>query len=132
MNDIETRQDIDLLMQVFYKRAMTDETIGYIFTDVAKLDLEKHLPIIGDFWESMLFGTRAYQQHGRNPIMVHRVLHEIEPLTAEHFDRWLDIFELTVDEEFSGDRAAYIKLRAHAISQNFQRFLNAADSYARN
>ncbi len=48
-NDIETRADIDDLMNRFYARAINDETIGYIFTDVAKLDLEHHLPVIGDF-----------------------------------------------------------------------------------
>jgi len=48
-NDIETRADIDDLMNRFYTRAINDETIGYIFTDVAKLDLEHHLPVIGDF-----------------------------------------------------------------------------------
>ena len=56
--DITNRPDIDRLMNAFYSRALTDETIGYIFTDVAKLDLEHHLPIIGDFWESLLFLDR--------------------------------------------------------------------------
>ncbi len=65
--DIETRADIDDLMNRFYARAIRDETIGYIFTDVAKLDLEHHLPVIGDFWETLLFGTGNYQKHGRNP-----------------------------------------------------------------
>ncbi|MDQ3130767.1 MAG: group III truncated hemoglobin [Acidobacteriota bacterium] len=60
--DIETRADIDDLMNRFYARAMTDETIGYIF-QIAKLDLKHHLPIIGDFWETLLFGTGNYQKH---------------------------------------------------------------------
>ena len=46
--DIETRADIDDLMNRFYVRAMTDETIGYIF-EIAELDLKHHLPVIGDF-----------------------------------------------------------------------------------
>ena len=37
--DIENRQDIDELMLAFYKRAIADDLIGFIFTDVAKLDL---------------------------------------------------------------------------------------------
>ena len=102
MGDIETRTDIDLIMRVFYERALVDEVIGYIFTDVAKLDLEKHLPIIGDFWESMLFGKRVYQKHGRNPLLVHQALHLRERLTIEHFERWLKIFKFSVDEEFAG------------------------------
>jgi len=69
--DIENREDIDLLMESFYSKAMTDEQIGYIFTDVAKLDLEHHLPIIGDFWEALLFRTGDYARYGRNPLQVH-------------------------------------------------------------
>jgi hemoglobin len=131
MNDIETRTDIDLLMRVFYERALTDEVIGYIFTDIAKLDLQIHLPIIGDFWESLLFGTRAYQSHGRNPLLVHRALHLKEPLRPGHFERWLSIFEFAVNEEFSGVRADFIKMRANAIAIQFQRFLNSEDGIAR-
>ena len=61
MNDIETRTDIDLIMRVFYERALADEVIGFIFSDVAHLDLERHLPIIGDFWEShSIWNTRLF------------------------------------------------------------------------
>ena len=52
--DIETRAAIDALMQTFYGKAMTDEVIGRFFTEVVPLDLEQHLPVIGDFWESVL------------------------------------------------------------------------------
>src|SRR4051812_10308163 len=91
MKEIESRADIDRLMNVFYERALGDPVIGYIFTDVAKLDLEHHLPIIGDFWESLLFGTPVYQKHGRNPMLVHKDLHLKSRLTREHFERWLEI-----------------------------------------
>jgi hemoglobin len=115
--------DIDRLMHVFYKRALADDVIGYIFTDVAKLDLDKHLPIIGDFWESLLFGTGAYQRHGRNPLMVHHELHTLSPLFSEHFERWLELFERAVDQNFRGERAEFIKVRAHAIARRFQNHL---------
>jgi hemoglobin len=125
MADIETRADIDELMHAFYARALADDVIGYIFTDVAKLDLEHHLPIIGDFWESLLFGTPAYSKHGRNPLLVHRDLHEKSSLTAEHFRRWLEIFIATVDEMFDGERAEYLKQRAAAIAVRMQEFLGS-------
>jgi len=124
VKDIETRADIDELMQAFYARALTDTVIGYIFTDVAKLDLEHHLPIIGDFWESLLFGTPAYSKHGRNPLLVHRELHEKSALTAEHFRRWLEMFVATIDEMFSGERAEFLKQRAAAIAVRMQEFLD--------
>ena len=120
MTDIETRVDIDLLMRVFYERALADETIGYIFSDVAKLDLEHHLPIIGDFWETMLFRTGEYAARGRNPMEVHRQLHLKSAFKPVHFSRWLELFVACVDEEFSGPRAEFIKMRAHAIANRFQ------------
>lgn len=123
MKDIETRADIDDLMNRFYARAMTDEIIGYIFTDVAKLDLNHHLPVIGDFWETMLFGTSSYRQHGRNPMQVHGELNRKTPLQAKHFHRWLEIFRRAVDESFTGERAEFIKLRAEAIANRLMDFI---------
>lgn len=121
--DIKDRDDIDRLMQLFYERALADDVIGYIFTDVARLDLEHHLPIIGDFWESLLFGTGVYAKHGRNPLLVHRQLDSKEPLTREHFERWMEIFTTTVDELFLGDRTDYLKMRAAAIASRMLEFL---------
>ena len=125
--DIENRADIDLLMQRFYARAINDEKIGYIFTDVAKLDLEHHLPIIGDFWDTLLFRTGDYARHGRNPLMVHGELNEKEALKFEHFERWLEIFTETVDELFSGDTADFIKMRAHAIANRMLEFVSRGE-----
>ena len=123
--DIEDRKDIDELMRAFYADAMRDDVIGYIFTDVARLDLDHHLPIIGDFWETMLFQTGAYVKHGRNPLQVHGALSEREPLTLEHFTRWLEIFTSTIDSLFEGERADFLKLRANAIANRMFQFVAA-------
>ena len=123
--DIENREDIDELMRAFYADAMRDDVIGYIFTDVAKLDLNHHLPIIGDFWETMLFQTGAYAKHGRNPLQVHGALSDKEPLTLEHFTRWLEIFTSKIDGLFEGERADFLKLRANAIANRMFQFVNA-------
>lgn len=122
-NDIRTREDIDLLMREFYTRALTDDVIGYIFTEVAALDLASHLPIIGDFWESLLLGGKNYQTRGRNPLQVHGALNEKTPLEPRHFRRWLEIFRATVDENFAGTRAEFAKSRAEAIASRMQNFV---------
>jgi Truncated hemoglobins len=129
--DIENRDDIDLLMRIFYQKAMADDTIGYIFTDVAKLDLGHHLPIIGDFWETLLFQTGAYQKHGRNPLIVHGELNEKEPLLPTHFDRWLEIFTGTVNDLFSGERSDFLKTRAGMIATRMLSFVNSVPAQAR-
>jgi hemoglobin len=126
--DIETRADIDDLMNRFYVRAMADDVIGYLFTDVAKLDLEHHLPVIGDFWETLLFGTGSYQKHGRNPLQVHAALHQKSPLLLEHFQRWLEILRECVDETFAGTRADFLKLRAKMIANRMLGFVSEAPS----
>src|SRR5687767_4211861 len=102
MKDIETRADIDRLMTKFYEKAFADSLIGFIFTDVARLDLDEHLPIIGDFWESLLLEKNVYQIRGRNPLPIHARLNDQIPLTSEHFRRWLEIFRATIDELFAG------------------------------
>ena len=124
IKDIENRSDIDRLMNAFYSRAMVDGLIGFIFTDVAKLDLDHHLPIIGDFWEALLFQTADYARHGRNPLRVHAELDLKTPLLSRHYERWLEIFNETVNENFEGERSEYVKLRAAAIADNMLRYLD--------
>ena len=130
MTDIETRDDIDRLMRVFYDRALVDDVIGYIFTDVAKLDLVTHLPIIVDFWDTVVFNTAAYAKHGRNPLMVHKELDKKLELTSDHFDRWLEIFSATTDEMFVGQHADFLKMRSVAIAARMRAFLSADETPA--
>lgn len=117
MNDIETRQDIENLMKVFYSKALSDDVIGFIFTDVAKLDLAHHLPIITDFWEMVLFQTVNFQEkYGRSPMFTHIELNKTTPLEKEHFTRWLKLFNETVNENFVGEKADLAKMRAVSIA----------------
>jgi hemoglobin len=119
MRDIETRDDIDALMRAFYEKILQDPAIGYLFTEVAKIDLDHHLPIIGDFWETVLLGTGNYMRHGRNPLQVHLALNAKEHLRPEHFRRWLELFGESVDGLFSGKRALFAKQRAQGIASRF-------------
>jgi hemoglobin len=121
MRDIETRKDIDELVEEFYRKAMTDDLIGYIFTDVARINLETHLPIIADFWEMLLFGSLNFPaKYGRSPMQAHHALNEKENLRAEHFGRWVRLFSETVDEMFAGERAKLAKMRAVAIAETMR------------
>jgi hemoglobin len=116
--DIETRADIDLLLVEFYKVIIHDPEIGHHFDE---LDLDHHLPIIGDFWEKVLFGNPVYFN---NPLAVHQTLHERFPLQPEHFIRWVEVFSQTVDALFAGEMADLAKFRARAIADNLDRRLN--------
>lgn len=123
MKDIETRADLERWMQKFYEAALADEVLSYIFKEVARLDLKKHLPVICDFWETLLLGNNVYQVHGRNPLQIHAHLNGQSPLTPQHFRRWLEIFRAVTDQEFAGARADFAKLRAEAIANRMQNFI---------
>lgn len=123
MRDITSREDIDVLMLRFYGRAMTDPVIGYLFTEVAQLDLEHHLPVIGDFWESTLFGVGKYSRHRRNPLLIHAGLDSKSHMEPHHFERWLTLFAQTIDESFAGTRADFAKQRGEAIAQRMLQYI---------
>lgn len=113
MRDIQCRADLEVLLSTFYNRLLGDESIAYVFTDVAKINLQEHLPVITDFWELSLFHTGNYRN---NPMQIHQNLNAEEKLTDAHFDTWLQHFNLTIDDLFSGDNAEKIKTRALSIA----------------
>ena len=115
--DISSRQDIMHLVNRFYEKVKADEMIGYIFNDVARVDWEKHLPVMYDFWESVIFFTGGYTG---NPMITHRKLNQVVHLTPGHFQKWIELFTSTVDENFSGDKAELAKQRAVSIATIMQ------------
>jgi hemoglobin len=99
LKDIKTRKDIELLVKKFYEKALKDEIIGFIFTEIAQLNFEEHLPIICDFWESVLLNNIKYKG---NPMLKHIALHKKISLKKEHFERWLMLWKKSVLANFSG------------------------------
>ena len=75
----KTREDLEYLLNEFYKIATKDNEIGHHFDG---LDLETHLPVIVDFWEKTLFGKPVYFG---NPLFIHEILHAKSPLTLANF-----------------------------------------------
>ena len=47
--------------------------------------------------------------------------HAVLPVEKAHFDRWLELFLATVDENFSGPKAEEAKGRALSIADTFAR-----------
>lgn len=115
--DIQSRSDIELLLNSFYEKVRKDDTIGFIFNDIAKVNWEHHIPIICDFWETLLLGASSYT---KNAMQVHYTLNRIVPLEEKHFQRWLQLFSETVDDLFSGDIAIQAKSKARSIASLMQ------------
>ena len=114
MKDIENRKDIEVLVNEFYAKVLKDEKIGFFFTKIANIDWSKHFPIMYDFWETILFDTMKYKG---NPMTKHIVLSKKEPMTSEHFERWLLLWNQTVNENFKGNRASEAIKRAKMIAE---------------
>jgi hemoglobin len=117
MKDIASREDILVLMKSFYQKLLNDSTISYIFTDVAKIDLEAHLPILVDFWDMVLFQSDTYR---KNALQLHMHLHKQSPFKPQHFYTWLNYFNQTVDELFEGEMAFMAKQRAKSVATIMQ------------
>lgn len=115
--DLNHRKDIELLINSFYEKVRLDESLGYIFDEIAHVDWENHLPVMYDFWETTLFHTGSYK---RNAMQAHISLNEKIPLTKAHFDQWLNLFKSTVDELFEGEIANNAKTRAISIATMIQ------------
>jgi hemoglobin len=120
--DIQTRDDCEQLVRDFYGRAFADPIIGFLFTDVAHLDLEAHVPRITSFWETILLGSQTYRGGAFAP---HAALHAKVPLLKGHFDRWVWLWEQTVDGHFAGERAELAKLHARRVAVAFHARLSA-------
>lgn len=107
---LASRSEIELLVNAFYDRVKEDELLAPVF---AHVDWVTHLPVMYNFWSSLLLGDGSYQG---SPFQKHIHL----PITAKHFDRWLALFIKTVDANFSGERAEEVKSRAQSIAGIFQ------------
>jgi hemoglobin len=119
--DLTSRKDIERLIDSFYLRIRADERLGVIFDRIARVDWDRHLPTMYDFWESVLFGTGTYQG---NPMAVHQALAQRTPMTAREFNRWVELFHQTVDDLFDGPQALETKRRASRIAALMQERLN--------
>jgi hemoglobin len=92
---------------------LTDPVIGHFFTQVVPLDLKVHLPVITDFWESVLFQSKGYR---KNVMEVHQHIHHLSVIRKEHLDHWVAVFTQTIDQHFVGGTANLMKQRATSVA----------------
>lgn len=118
MHDITNASDIKTLIDHFYAKVQEDEVIGYIFNDIAQVNWPAHLPVMYAFWEFLLLD--APDGYRGNPIQKHFDLHQKHPLKAAHFDRWVLLFQSTVDELFAGPTAEAAKFKGYAIAETWK------------
>ncbi|WP_294275679.1 group III truncated hemoglobin [uncultured Chryseobacterium sp.] len=114
MKKLETRQDIEHLVNSFYDKVVRDGTIGSFFNDVAKVNWNSHLPKMYSFWESILFGQMTYKG---NPMGAHFPINELQAMEKRHFERWLELWISTIEENFTGENADMAVYKAQNIAK---------------
>jgi hemoglobin len=121
--DIRDREDIADLLRDFYGRAFRDPLLGPVFVDVARMNLDAHLPVMCDFWETVLFRAGTYRRNALHP---HQRLHGRAHLTQSHFARWLALWQATVDERHTGPKAELAKVQGGRIAGAMSRRITGA------
>lgn len=113
MKDIETREDVIKMVDTFYKAVAEDDLIGPVFDRIIKGNWQPHLEKMYNFWETIALNVNKYNG---SPFREHIKLDISKP----HFDRWLNLFHATLDNNFSGKIAEDLKKRATQMGIMFQ------------
>src|SRR6185436_7693251 len=93
----------------FYDKVKKDEVIGFIFATIIGDDWSHHLPVMYNFWNMVVFSQPGY---AGNPTRKHVEIDGKIALEKEHFDRWLVLWNETLDFLFEGPNADVAKNKA--------------------
>lgn len=108
--DIENKSDIETFVNGFYGKVRGDELLAPVFdAKIPDTAWPEHLQRLYAFWNAILFAETGFEG---NPMQKHLTL----PIGREHFDRWLALFTMTIDENFAGAKSEEAKKRAASIA----------------
>ncbi len=102
------------MVRRFYRDVAQDDLLGPMFNDVAQVDWAEHLPKLTRFWSRALLGIHGYNG---NPFQSHARIHARSPFRPAHFERWLALFEDTVESGWSGPNADRALKLAHNVAR---------------
>jgi len=124
--DTVDRENIQEMVREFYDLVLKDDILGPIFTKSLGDDLSggkwhEHLNTLASFWLLMMTGVSRYQG---DPFPPHAFL---GPLTAESFDRWLELFEGVVNRLFVPEIASSFYKKADILAKQFRYNLSIDD-----
>jgi hemoglobin len=110
--EIENLDHIKLLVDTFYSKIRKDELLKDIFNDIIQDRWPAHLEKMYRFWQTVLLEEYTYQG---SPFLPHATL----PVQKIHFDRWLTLFNETIDEHFKGEKADRAKWQGERMAIMF-------------
>lgn len=111
--DIFHLDNVKLLVDTFYGKVREDDLLAPIFNEAIQDRWPQHMETMYTFWQTLLLGERTYRG---NPFAPHAELF----IGKIHFDRWLELWYKTVDDNFTGEVAEEAKWRASRIAEAFQ------------
>lgn len=114
-----TRDLISDLVETFYGHIREDDMLGPVFARAIPGEWGPHLATMKSFWSAIIFHDGGYA--GR-PMPAHvKLKAQISPA---HFERWLGLFDRTLDEVGAtpSAKAAFLE-RANRIAASFQAHL---------
>lgn len=109
---IESLDDIKVLVNSFYDKVRKDELLADIFNNVIQDRWPQHLEKMYTFWQAVLLSEYTYEG---SPFPPHAQL----PVEKAHFDRWLQLFNATLEEYFEGDRSERARWQANRMAEIF-------------
>lgn len=112
LKDILTLEDCKTLVDNFYDKVRKDPLIGPIFDRVIEDRWPEHLEKMYRFWQTVLLEDHTYFG---SPFPPHANL----PVEWTHFEKWLALFNQTIDEHFTGEVAAEARWRANKMAEMF-------------
>jgi hemoglobin len=108
-----TTESIATLVHEFYEGVRADPELGPVF-EAAIEDWEPHLARMVEFWSTTMLGTKSFQG---NVYGKHMALPGVQPA---HFERWVALFQATVDRLFEPAVAQEFRTVASRIAQSLQ------------
>ena len=120
--DLDDPAEIAEMVRRFYLDVAHDDLLGPVFNDVARVDWAEHLPKLTAYWCRNLLGLPGYEG---NPFRAHRRVHALTPFTPAHFERWLELFEETLDGGWVGPKVEQARAFARRVAAVHARQLGA-------
>jgi hemoglobin len=115
MRDIKNEEDVELFIRAFYGKALKDEQLAPFFKH---MNFENHVPKMIHFWAFALLDRGGYKTDVTQ-------LHINMPIKKEHLDRWIELFNGTIDSLFEGEKAKAAKDRAFVMRWTMESKINS-------
>lgn len=112
-HDILNLDDVKQLVNSFYGKVRENEMLAPIFNERIQDRWPEHLEKMYRFWQTVLLEEHTYFGAPFPPHAKLQVEHA-------HFEKWMELFNQTVDELFVGEKAEEAKWRGQKMAQMFE------------